>query len=43
MNRRTFLGTAAAGVGTLALPGARAQASAAARQANSPQPTSLGR
>ena len=42
MNRRTFLGTAAAGVGTLALPGARAQVSAAARQANSPQPTSPG-
>jgi sarcosine oxidase len=32
MNRRTFLGTAAAGVGTLALPRARAQAGAATRQ-----------
>ncbi len=40
MNRRTFLGTAAAGVGTLALPRARAQASVEARQASSPQPTS---
>jgi len=39
MNRRTFLETAAAGVGTLALPGGRAQADTAARQ---PRPASAG-
>ncbi len=42
MNRRRFLGTAAAGVGSLALPGARAQARAAARQASAAQPISAG-
>ena len=42
MNRRTFLKSAGAGVGTLALPGVRARPSASARQANSRQPTSTG-
>ena len=40
MNRRTFLRSAAAGMGTLALPGTRAHAAASDRQANSRQPTS---
>jgi sarcosine oxidase len=39
MNRRTFLGSAAAGVGTLALSRARAQAGAPARRADAAQPT----
>jgi sarcosine oxidase len=42
MNRRRFLGTAAAGVGSLALPGARAQAGAAARHPSAAQPTGAG-
>ena len=41
MNRRTFLGSAVVGVGTLGLPSARAQASAS-RRGNSAQPTSTG-
>jgi D-arabinose 1-dehydrogenase-like Zn-dependent alcohol dehydrogenase len=41
MNRRTFLKSAAA-MGTLALPGVRARAGAADRQASSRQSTSPG-
>jgi sarcosine oxidase len=39
MNRRTFLGSAAVGVGSLALPGTRAEANPSAGRANSAQPT----
>ncbi len=42
MNRRSFLGTAAAGVGTLALARTRGQASAAPGHASSQQPTGPG-
>ena len=42
VHRRTFLKSAAAGVGTLALPRARAQTHASARQATTPRPMSTG-